>query len=397
VKILYVSQYFPPETGAGARRAYEMASAWRAAGHDVTVVCPFPNYPAGQVHADYRGKLRVREEIDGIPVLRVPIYASAKKSFLRRLSNYASFSLSGAVAALGQRKPDVIYVSSPPLPVGLSGLLARYKGARFFFEVRDLWPESARALGELNNPAAYRAAEWFELSCYRAAEKIVVVTRGIYDRLVERGIPAEKLLFAPNGANLATLGIASTPIPHGRERLEIFYGGLLGLAQGIPSIIESLKLLQDENSFRLRIAGAGPFSGALEEAVRRGLRNVEVLGNLPANEIPPLIREADICLVPLAKDPLFRGALPSKTFEAWACGRPVLLSAAGEAARLVAETRGGVIVPPEDPGALAEAIHWLAKNRQSIVEMGDYGQKAVQRFDRRAIANDLLRAMEKAA
>jgi glycosyltransferase involved in cell wall biosynthesis len=285
----------------------------------------------------------------------------------------------------------------------MAGLLAAMKGARFFFEVRDLWPESARVVGELKNPAVLRAATAFEEWCYARADKIVVVTEGIRSRLMERGIPASKIILAQNGANLgrfAKLNIAPidpSPQPSPR-RFEIFYGGLLGLAQGIPGLIQALHILKDEPSFHMTIAGAGPYGQALLEAKEKdGLTNVTLLGNVPAAQVPDLIAKADACLVPLGADPLFRGALPSKMFEAWACGRPVLLSAAGEAAKLVSRTRAGVIVPPDDPGALAEAILWMGKNRKTLAEMGELGKIAVQSFDRVAIAKNLLEQMEPTA
>lgn len=396
MKILYVTQYFPPETGAGARRAYEMAAAWKKAGADVTVVCPFPNYPEGRVVEAYRGRVRVREEIDGIPVLRVPIYTRPTKTFATRIGNYASFALTGAGAALFAARPDVVYVSSPPLPVGLAGLLTRLKGARFVFEVRDLWPESAKAVGELSDGALYRGAEAFERWCYARAAKIVVVTDGIRRRLIARGIPEAKLVLARNGANLGRLAAAGVgPLAADRPGLRLFYGGLLGLAQGIPAVLDGVRRLAGEPGFQFTVAGAGAYADAVAEAARGELAGkLTMLGNLPAGEVPAHIGASDICLVPLGKDDLFRGALPSKMFEAWALGRPVLLSAAGEAARLVAETQAGVVVPPEDPGSLAEAVHWLAQNRKTLLEMGARAKDAVAAFDRERIALDLLATLE---
>lgn len=396
MKILYVTQYFPPETGAGARRAYEMAAAWNKAGAEVTVVCPFPSYPEGRVAEGYRGRFKVREEIDGISVVRVPIYTRPTKTFATRIGNYASFALTGAGAAFFAARPDVVYVSSPPLPVGLAGLLTRLRGARFFFEVRDLWPESAKAVGELNDGALYRGAEAFERWCYARAEKIIVVTAGIRSRLIARGIPEGKLVLARNGANLARLAAANVaPLDEARPGLRLFYGGLLGLAQGIPAVLEGIRRLANEPDFHFTVAGAGPFGGAVAEAAQGELAGrLTMLGNLPAAEVPAQIGAADICLVPLGKDELFRGALPSKMFEAWALGRPVLLSAAGEAARLVAQTQAGIVVPPEDPGSLAEAVHWLGQNRKTLVEMAARAQEAVAAFDRERIALEVLAAME---
>lgn len=396
MRILYLTQYFPPETGAGARRAFEMASVWHAAGHEVLVVCPFPNYPTGKIDARYAGKLRVRESVEGISVLRLPVYATPKKTFANRIGNYFSFAVSAGLAGAVLKSPDVLYVTSPPLPIGLGAILPLWKGARLFFEVRDLWPESAKALGELRDGPLYRFAESFEEWCYRRAERVVTATPGIAQRLIERGVPKHKILVAPNGAHLQRFAVAArTPIPETREQLAVFYGGILGLTYGMPALIEAVRLLRDRREVSLTIAGTGVYHDKMAAAkVKYHLDNLTLLGDVPGEQIPALLAASDTTIIPLRAHPFVQDALPVKLFESWASARPTVLGGAGQVARFVSQHGGGIVVPPEDPRSLAQALLWLARNRQGLAEMGRRGFAAVQGYDRVTVARNILAVME---
>jgi glycosyltransferase involved in cell wall biosynthesis len=193
MRILYLSQYFPPEAGATQTRAYEMAVNWVRLGHQVTILTEFPNHPSGIIPSSYKGKLYERTSLEGVEVLRVWIKASPKKNYFNRMLFYLTFMLNAIIAGLflTRGKFDLLYASSPPLFVGGSALvLSKIKRIPLIFEVRDLWPESAVALGELNNRMSISLSTKLEESCYRRAVQIVVVTHGIYDRLIQRGIPS---------------------------------------------------------------------------------------------------------------------------------------------------------------------------------------------------------------
>ena len=203
MRILYLSQYFPPEVGATQTRAYEMARYLVSQGHQVTMIAEIPNHPMGIIPPEYRGKWYERTLLDGIDVIRVWVKTSPVKTFRTRMAFYLSYMVNATLAGLLAHGPyDALYATSPPLFVGGAALaLSWLRRIPLFFEVRDLWPESAVALGELNSPRAIALAEWLERTCYRRAEQIVVVTQGIYRRMLERGYPLEKLTLILNGAN----------------------------------------------------------------------------------------------------------------------------------------------------------------------------------------------------
>jgi colanic acid biosynthesis glycosyl transferase WcaI len=204
MRILYLSQYFPPEVGATQTRAYEMAQGLIQAGHQVTMIVEVPNHPRGVIPPEYKGKLYERVVLDGIDVIRVWVKTAPVKTFTIRMAFYLSYMLNAILAGLflARKRYDVIYATSPPLFVGGAGLvLSILRRTPLVFEVRDLWPESAVVLGELQNPLAIALAERLERACYRRARQIVLTTQEMKDHLAKRGIPTEKMQVVRNGAN----------------------------------------------------------------------------------------------------------------------------------------------------------------------------------------------------
>ena len=205
MRILYVSQYYPPEPGAPAARVSELAQAWSRAGHEVTVLTGLPHHPTGVVPKRYRRQIAIRERINGVEVLRTWLYATANRGKVRRSLSYASFGLSAILSGLVlAKRPDVLIATSPQFLCAVAGhTIAGTRRLPFVFEVRDLWPESIVAVGAL--PAGHpliRGLEVVENRLYREAAKIVVVTDSFRDRLISRGIPAEKIGVIKNGVDL---------------------------------------------------------------------------------------------------------------------------------------------------------------------------------------------------
>jgi len=400
MRILYLSQYFPPEVGATQTRAYEMARGLVQAGHQVTLIAEVPNHPSGIVPPGYRGKWVERSELDGIDVLRVWVKASPNKTFKTRMAFYLSYMANAAlVGALKARGPfDLVYATSPPLFVGGAGLaLHGLKRAPLVFEVRDLWPESAVALGELSSPRAIALATRLEELCYNRASRIVVVTEGIRQRLLSRGLPAAKLALIPNGANTNLF----QPQPElGRqfraqhslgEAFMAVYAGIHGIAQGLETVLQAADLLRQEPGVHFVLVGEGPVKAdllRLRDAL--ALPNLLMLPEMPRAAMPAVLSAADAAIVPLRKMELFQGALPSKMFDAWACGCPVLLSIEGEAQRVLTAADGGLFIPPEDPAALAAAIRQLAAQPDRGRALGHNGRRYTeQHYSRQAQARQL--------
>lgn len=387
MRVLYFTQYFPPEVGATQTRAAEMSRYLASKGHKVTVVTEVPNHPSGIIPPRYRGRLSERRIENGVDVLRLWVWASPEKTFKYRMRFYLSYMAMAAFAGIALKgKYDLVYATSPPLFVGAAGAVAAIaRRIPFVFEVRDLWPESAVALGELNSQRAIWLAEKLETFLYARAARIVVVTNGIRTRLLERGLPESKLALVTNGANTELFRFD----PEGRERIRAeqllsnkfvaLYAGIHGLAQGLEHVVQAAGLTQSREDIAFLFIGEGPKKAQL--VAMKGelnLNNVTFLPEVPASEMPAYLSAADCAIVPLRDEAVFRGALPSKMFEAWACERPVVLSVYGEAVDVLERAGAGTACRPEDPVDLSRAIRQLADNPARAQEMGKRGRAFVE-------------------
>lgn len=400
MRILYLSQYFPPEVGATQTRAYEMAYGLVQAGHYVTMIAEVPNHPGGIIPPEYQGKWVERANLDGIEVIRVWVKASPVKTFRSRMAFYLSYMVMAALTGLflARGRYDAIYATSPPLFVGGSALIISYlRRLPLVFEVRDLWPESAIALGELRNPRAIRWATRLEEACYRRAKKIIVTTQEMVAYLVKRGFPAAKIKVIPNGANTDLFCFDPDARQRFREQLGltdkfvVIYAGLMGIAQGLESSLDAAEhLAAADPSVHFLYIGDGPVKTELQKKTDSAqLTNVTFLPAQPRETIPGYLSAADVALIPLTRQRLV-GALPSKMFDAMACQRPVILSAEGEACQVLSAARAGLTIPPEDPEALVQAIRQLQAAPELCAQFGQNGrQTVVASYSRQAQARQL--------
>jgi colanic acid biosynthesis glycosyl transferase WcaI len=405
MRILYLSQYFPPEAGATQTRAYEMARNLVRLGHTVTMLAEVPNHPSGIIPPEYRGKLVERSRLEGIDVMRVWVKASPVKSFRNRMLFYLTYMVNASLAGLllARGRYDLIYASSPPLFVGGAALALSYlRRIPMLFEVRDLWPESAVALGELSNPRAVAWATRLEQACYRRAAAIVVVTEGIRQRLLQRGQAESKLHLVPNGANVELFHFDAQARARLRqelglgEKFVVIYAGIHGVAQGLETLLEAARELQNQAQVHFMLVGDGPKKAEIAGlAEQMNLSNLTLMDEQPRAAIPALLSAADAAIIPLRKLEIFKGALPSKMFDSWACERPVLLSVDGEARRVMEAARGGVFVDPEDAHALAGAILALRDDPELARQMGLRGRRYTeQNYSRQAQAEQLAGIMD---
>jgi colanic acid biosynthesis glycosyl transferase WcaI len=405
MRLLYISQYYPPEVGATQTRAYEMARHLAARGHQVTVLTEVPNHPVGIITPAYRGRLFQRSQEDGLDVIRVWVKTAPQKNFGTRLAFYSSFMVNATLAGflLARDHYSLVYATSPPLFVGgVAWALDAIRRIPFVFEIRDLWPESAIAIGELKNPRYIRWATWLEQSCYQRSCHIVTVTRGLRDRLIERGIADTKVTVIPNGAStdlfrpMPEVGVQIRSRLGLVDQFVVMYAGLLGVAQGLHTLVESASLLQNE-SVHFVFVGDGPVRGELEKTVQKyGLSNVTFTGLVPRHEVPGYLSAADVAAVIFTDKPLFRRSMPSKMFDALACECPVLLSAPeGEAVSVLRQAGGGVHVAPESPQAIARAVCDLKAHRDQTRLLGQHGRRFVeQHYSRQAQARQLAELLE---
>jgi glycosyltransferase involved in cell wall biosynthesis len=381
MRILIVSQYYPPEVTAGAMRVESFATGLAARGHRVEVVCEVPSHPQGVIPPEFRGRpVFRREEAVGVTVNRVWVHARPTKTVAHRLANYASFATMASLVGARRERPDVVVASSPPLPVGsAAAAIARWHRVPWVLDVRDLWPDIAVVLGQLPEGAVLRIARRLERRLYRSAALITAVTEPFREHIEARGGEGKvsvvyngtTALFLDSGKQAASRDDLQLPAD---GRFLMTYAGNIGLAQGLEAAVEAAGELGD--GFRLLLLGEGPRRPALEEMARRFPSDRVIFRDLVRPERAASIMSAsDALLVPLADRPELRAYVPSKLFDACAVGRPVVVATGGEPERLVASAGAALCVPPEDSNALAAAIRRLRDEPKLAARLADRGAK----------------------
>lgn len=401
MKLTILTQYYPPETGAPQNRLADLARRLVARGHDVQVLTALPNYPGDAVLPEYRGRENTVQILDGVSVARVGLLVPRRKTFALRIACYLSFALNARRFGPRLLRPaDVLLMESPPLFLGLAGVgLARALGARLVTNVSDLWPRSVVELGMLRPGPALWAAERLEAWTYGRSALITAQTEGIAED-IRRRFPGSSVALFPNGVALDAYGGSLDRDGVRREfgwdedLFVVGYTGLLGHAQALDQVLDAARLVEDSSKVHFAFFGDGPCREALARRVAaEHISSVRLYPRQPASRMPHIQAALDAGLVPLAKAEVFAGARPSKMFEVMAAARPVILCARGEAARVVAGPNGrpaGLVVPPEDPRALAETVTRLSRSREDAAVMGRHGRELViDRFDRASIARTM--------
>ncbi len=392
LRIAIVSQYFPPEVGATQTRMQAFAEYLVSRGHEVTVVTEFPNHPVGIVPEKYRGRVLVDDRSNPYRVLRVWVRATPEKTQATRMAFYVSYMALACATAPLLGRVDVVLATTPPLFAGLAGLgLARLKRAPLVLDVRDLWPAAAVSLNQISSGFTLRSAEALERRLYRGATHIVAVTKPFCEH-VNRVRGRGRASHIPNG----TLDhfFAEGPPPPRRDLglpddgFLVTFAGTLGIAQALPTVLDAAAQMNGDAVFSF--IGEGPMKEALvSAAAERGLDNVHFLPQVPTSEIVPFLAASDALLVSLSAHPTFRDFVPSKMIDFMATGRPIVLAAAGEAARLLERSGGGVVVPPEDAEGLARGVRWLKAHSAEARAMGERGRNFAHLRLRRAQAERL--------
>lgn len=395
MKILFLTDFFPPEAGAAAARTYEHCKEWVKLGADVTVITGVPNYPLGKVYSGYKNKFRFKEVIDGIKVIRVWTYISDNTGIIRRTLDYMSFGFSAFFAALFQ-KYDIVIGTSPNLFTAISARQLRcVKRKPMIMEVRDLWPESIKAVGALRDGPILKYFEWQERRCYKRASKVVCVTEGIRDRLIKRGIPKEKLVLHTNGVNLENFQVKEKNIDLLNElglkdKIIVAYIGTLGMAHRLDFIINAAQKVQDPDIHFLFVGGGAEKENLVKLKNDLKLDNVSFIPVIPKKEVSKYIASADIALVNLKKTDLFLGALPSKIFENAAMGKPILLGLKGEAEKVINKHGAGLSFEPENEEDFLEKLEILTKNKDFYKSCVNGCINLAKDYDRCLIAKQML-------
>lgn len=399
MKILVLSDNYEPEIAASSFRVRDHAKVWIEQGHDVTVVTCVPNWPYGKVFPGYKNRLYQEEWIDGVRVIRLWSYMTANAGFLKRSLDYFSYLCS--VVAFFWRFPkfDVILATSPQFFTAVAGwMLSLLRRRPWVFELRDLWPESIKAVGA-GQGLMISLLERLELFLYRRADRIVSLTESFTRNLVDRGIDAGKIDLVTNGVDTSRFNPQSAE-EDVRAKLGISpdcfvtgYIGTTGMAHGLETVVEAAALCRHCSDIKFVIMGEGAERQSLEELARaKQLTNLRFVDRVTQDKLPSYIAAFDLPIIHLRPDPVFRTVIPSKLFEFMAMERPVLLAVEGEAATIVENAKCGVCVPSGDPKSMAAKVLKMSTDPARLLDVGQQGRRVV--MDQYSRSSNALLALE---
>ena len=403
--ILFLTDNFPPEVNAPASRTYEHCREWVKHGAKVTVITCAPNFPKGEVFRGYKNRLWQIEAFDGIQVIRVWSYITANQGFVKRVLDYMSFMVTSTLAALLVRKVDVVVGTSPQFfTVCAASMVGGLKRVPWVFELRDIWPESIKAVGAMQDSIVIRVLERIELFLYRHASRIVVVTKAFKDSLMRRGIDEGKIDVITNGVDLSNFA----PLPKDVD-LGSFLGldhcfvagyvGTHGLAHGLETLLDAAQILQkmpEAHDVRIVFLGDGAKKAELvKSAETKGLRNVVFLESVPKDHVRQYWSLLDVSIIHLRKTELFTSVIPSKLFECMGMGIPVLHGVAGESAAIVQTEQVGEVFESENPQNLVDGLLELREDKILLNKYRENCIEAAKGFDRKKLADSMLNILKR--
>jgi glycosyltransferase involved in cell wall biosynthesis len=398
--ILFLTDNFPPESNAPASRTFEHCREWVRAGHQVTVVTCAPNFPKGKVFDGYRNRLWQQEVMSGIRVIRVWSYITANEGFVKRILDYQSFMLSATLAAPFVRSVDVVVGTSPQFFTACAAyLVSRMKRIPFMFELRDMWPESIKAVGAMKDSAVIQVLEQIEMCLYRKAARIVTVTHAFKKTLMRRGIDGQKIEVVTNGVDLSHFSPqakdAQLLAQHGLDgKFVAGYIGTHGMAHALDTLLDAAQTLQQTpgaENIRLLFLGDGARKAELAgQAQAMGLGNVLFLDAVPKDQVKRYWSVLDVAVIHLRKTELFTTVIPSKLFECMGMGLPVLHGVAGESADIVVREKVGEIFESENAQQLVEGLLRMRDQPEAYAVYQEHGLAAAIRYDRKHLALKML-------
>jgi len=394
MKLLFITDNFPPETNAPATRTYEHCKEWVKNGMDVTIITCAPNFPQGKVYEGYKNRLYQKETIDGIEVIRVWSYITANEGFAKRVADYMSFAFMAFWVGLFQ-KYDVIVATSPQFfTTWAAAGISKIRRKPWVFELRDLWPESIRTVGAMKQSRVLDWLEKVELWLYRDADRVVAVTEAFRRNLVARGIDAKKIDVVTNGANLdlykakekdktllTSLGLEGKFI--------VGYIGTHGMAHSLDFIITSLAKIDDPDIHFLFVGGGAVKQKIVEMAEAEALQNITFLDPISKEEVPNYLSIVDVSLAPLKKSDTFKTVIPSKIFEASAMHKPTLLGVEGQAQEIIEKYGAGICFKPEDEKDFLEKVKVLKEDETLYRSCVEGCGKLAEDFDRKRLAEKM--------
>ncbi|HNC90046.1 MAG TPA: glycosyltransferase family 4 protein [Anaerolineales bacterium] len=395
--ILIIHQAFASLNEPGGTRHHEFARLLTAHGHQVTVIASPVSYITGSA---FRASVSSEVTEDKVTILRASVYDAHHRSFLHRIVAFFSFMLSSFWVGLGVKNVDLVWGTSPPIFQGVTAwVLARIKGAKFLFEVRDLWPQFAIAVGVLKNPVLILLSEWLERFLYRRADRVMVNSPGFLEPVTSRG--AKRVELIPNGADPSMFDPNNDGMEFRRsnqltDKFVVLYAGAHGMSNDLEVVLDAAALLVDRNEIQLVLLGDGKEKPALmARAQKMDLKNVTFLPSVPKTEMASALAGADACLAILKPLEEYKTTYPNKVFDYMAAGRPVVLAIDGVIREVVEAAGCGIFAAPGSADEVANAIRQLAADKKESRIMGLQGRDYLQKnFSRAAIGEKLLGLLE---
>lgn len=401
--ILFLTDNFPPEVNAPASRTFEHCREWVKEGHQVTVITGAPNFPKGKVFEGYNNRLWQSEVISDIKVIRVWTYITENEGFFKRTLDYFSFMLSGFFSSILVRHVDLVVGTSPQFfTVCAACLVSSVKRVPWVFELRDIWPESIRAVGMLEKSSWLGLLGRLELFLYHNSTAIISVTESYRTALAQRGVDKDKIYVVTNGVDMSQYfpRVKDRELirEHGlSDRFVAGYIGTHGLAHALDTVLDAAQILKaapDYHRFHIIFVGAGAGKSVLEKrSEMEGIDNVTFLDSVEKDQIARFWSLLDASIIHLKKDPLFTKVIPSKLFECMGMSVPVLLGLEGESADIVERHDVGLLFEPENPQALVDQLRRLAVDPALRARLKANGPIAARQFDRSILAGRMLRIL----
>ncbi len=397
--ILLIHQAFAALDDPGGTRHHELARHLVSLGHQVTIIASPVSYLTGTSARRTRWAEKQLDDL-GVVIIRSYTLPALHRSFVWRVVSFLSFMFSSFFNGLGVRRVDLVWGTSPPIFQGFTAwLLARLKGVPFLFEVRDLWPAFAIAVGVLKNPLLIRLSSWLERFLYKHADRVVVNSPGYIEHVKSHG--ARNITLIPNGADPNMFdpnakGAAFRSENHLEDKFVILYAGAHGMSNDLGVVLDAAEILHDQPTLCFVLLGDGKEKNNLiASATQRGLDNVLFLPPLPKNKIAPALAAADACLAILKPIELYKTTYPNKVFDYMAAGKPVLLVIDGVIRQVIEEASAGIPTPPGDPHSLAAAVRQMMSDPVACRQMGSAGRKYIeQNYARTQIANQFNKLLE---
>ena len=398
MKILFITDNFPPELNAPATRTYDHCQEWIKKGVDVTIITCAPNFPHGKVYDGYKNRLFHKEEIDGMKVIRVWSYMAFNSGFTKRILDYTSFSFVAFWVGLFQ-KYDVIIATSPQFFTTWTGwALSKVRRKPWIFELRDLWPESIKTVGAMNQGKVIELLEKIELGLYKDADRIIPVTDAFKTNLINRGIEDDKIHVVTNGSDMVLFSprekdeylLKSLAL---EKKFIVGYIGTHGMAHSLDFIVSTIAKIKDKSIHFLFIGDGAMKKAIVAMAEDLQLANVTFLNPVRKEDVPKYLSIVDVSLAPLKKEDNFKTVIPSKIFEAAAMQKPILLGVEGQAQEIVEKYDAGLCFEPENEEDFLEKLTQVRDaKRYKLLQKGC--ESLAQDFDRKKLANKMLELIE---